>query len=217
MSTTASGRVTLAPPLPATWDSVSVDNVPVGRGTMSFALRRTPDAVTLVVRRRGSDRAPLELVFSPALPLGARVTGTEAATTSTPGDLHATIRTSLTDSVALTIRFTGGWSLVPPAMPATIGSRSRAPRVLSERGAQGDRYVVALEGLSGQRYTFEVLAPDEATARTLDATVSAGGSLKLSPTTERTHRTVEVTFPESGANADGYTTATVTFSHSAKT
>jgi len=32
----------------------------------------------------------------------------------------------------------------------------------------------------------------------------------------RTHRTVHVTFPDSGANADGYTMATVTFSRSAK-
>jgi len=210
------GRVTLAPHLPPGWDSVSVDNVPVGRGTMSFALRRTPEAMVVVARRQGSDRTPLELVFSPALPLGARVPGTDATTTNTPGDLHATIRTRVADSVALTIRFTGGWSLTPPSMPATIGSRSRAPRVLGERGLPGDQYRVALEGLSGERYTFEVRAPDEATTRALDATVSTGGSVRLLPATGQAHRTVEVTFPASGGDADGYTTATVTFTRFAK-
>src|SRR4029450_11042132 len=66
------GRVTLAPHLPPGWDSVTVDTVPVGRGTISFTLRRMSGGMTAVVRRRGPDRSPLELVFSPALPLGAR-------------------------------------------------------------------------------------------------------------------------------------------------
>jgi hypothetical protein len=211
-----SGRVTLAPHLPPAWDSVNADNVPVGRGTMSFTLRRTADAMTLVARRPGFDRSPMELVFSPALPLGAHVSGTGVATTSTPGDLHATIRASLTDSATLTIRFAGGWAIVPPDMPAVIGSRSRAPRVLSERVTADGQYVVTLEGLSGQRYGFEVRAPDETSARALDATVSAGGSSKLSPVTGRARRMVEVTFPSSGANADGYTTGTLTFTRSAK-
>ena len=207
--------MTLAPHLPPGWDSVNVGNVPVGRGTISFALHRTADAMTLVARRYGPDRAPVELVFSPALPLGASVSG-GMIVTSTPGDLHATVRASLADSAVLSVPFRGGWAIVPPTMPATIGTRSRAPRVLSERLSGDERYVVALEGLSGQQYVFEVRAPDEAFARALGATVSAGGSAKLSPVTGRAQRTVEVTFPSSGANADGYTTATVTSTRSAK-
>ena len=210
------GRVTFAPHLPPTWDSVSVENVPMGRGTVSFTLRRTPDAMTLVARRHGPDRSTVELVFSPALPLGARVTGTGVAATSTPGDVHATTRASLTDSAVLTVPFTGGWAIVPPAMTATIGSRSRAPRVLSERLSADDRYVVTLEGLSGQQYRFEVCTPDEASARALDASVNRGAAVTLSPATGRARRPVAVTFPSSGANADGYTTATVTFTRPAK-
>jgi hypothetical protein len=207
--------VTLAPHLPPGWNSVSVDNVPVGRGTMSLTLRRSSDAITVVARRRGSSRAPVELVFSPALPLGARIAGSAAAARSTPGDLHATIRAALTDSVVLTVRFTGGWGIVPPAMPATIGSRSRAPRVLSERGS-GDQYVVSLEGLSGQTYTFDVRTPDEPSARSLDAAAGGGGAVKLLPAAGQARRAVDVTFPPSGANADGYTAATVTFTRSAR-
>jgi glycogen debranching enzyme len=213
-----SARVTLAPHLPPTWDSLRVENVPVGRGTVSFTLRRAASAMTLVARRTGADRSPVDLVFSPALPLGARLGDTRVAATSTPGDLHAAVRASLTDSATLTVPFTGGWSIVPPAMPAMIGGRSRAPRVLSERLPADDRYAVTLEGLSGRQYVFEVRTPDEGAARALEANASSGGSAKL-PTmtgTGRARRTVEVTFPSSGANADGYTTTTVTFTRSAK-
>lgn len=68
-------RVTIAPHLPPDWDAVEVDHVPVGAGQLSFSLRRTAGRITASVRRRG-DTTPLEVVFSPALPLGARVAGT---------------------------------------------------------------------------------------------------------------------------------------------
>ena len=71
-------------------------------------------------------------------------------------------------------------------MPAKIGHRSEAPRVLSERlGADGG-YTVSLEGIAGRSYVFRLKAP--------------GGE-----------RNETVTFPATGANADGYTATTVTF------
>jgi hypothetical protein len=214
------GRVTLAPHLPPGWDSVNVDNVPVGRSTISFTLRRTAGAMTAIMRRRGPDRSPLELVFSPALPLGARVAGSGMTTVTNPGDVHATIHASVTDSSFVEVRFTGGWAILPPVMPAAIGSRSRAPRVLSERlggsGSAGGRYVVTLEGLSGLRYTFGIRAPDEVIATALDATTSAGASVQLGPKMPGTLRTVEVIFPSTGANADGYARTTLTLTGAPK-
>jgi len=214
------GRVTLAPHLPPAWDSVSVDNVPAGRSTISFTLRRTAGTMTVAVRRRGPDRSPLELVFSPALPLGARVSGGGATTTATPGDVHATVSAQITDSSFVEVRYTGGWAILPPVMPAAIGERSRAPRVLSERlggsGSAADRYVVALEGLSGQRSAFEIRAPDEAVATALDVTASAGASVQLGPKKPGTLRTVEVIFPSTGGNADGYTKTTLTLTGAPK-
>ena len=210
------GRVTLAPHLPPDWDSVSVDNIPVGRGAVSFTIRREAGTLTVAARRQGVDRAGIELVFSPALPLGASV-GTGVAVESTPGDVHATVQASLTDSIELAIRFTGGWSIIPPVMPATIGSRSRAARVLNERLVGSDDYVVSLEGLAGQRYVFSVRAPDEPAARSLRAGASGGGSSTLAPPANGAReRTVDVRFPSVGPNADGYTTMTVTFSRGAR-
>jgi hypothetical protein len=211
------GRVTIAPHLPPTWDSVAVANVPVGRNTLSFAIRRTGEMVSLVARRRGPDRTPIELVFSPALPLGATVASVGSTVQRTPGDIHVTLQGSLVDSVSLGVRYAGGWAMVPPALPAIIGSRSRAPRVLSERlnaTSTDERYVVALEGLSGQAYRFVIHAPDDANARSLRAE-STAGSASLGAASGR-GRAVDVTFPATGANADGYTTATVTFTRTVR-
>jgi hypothetical protein len=176
--------MTIAPHLPAEWDSVTVDNVPVGGGRVSFVVHRADGAIKLTMRRIDVDRTPIEVVFSPALPIGARVAGVVESATSA-GDVHATVRTTLGDSAALSVSFTGGWSIIPPVMPATIGSRSRAARVLSERVTTDDRYVALLEGLAGQGYSFRVRSPDAK------------------------ERVVEVKFPTAGANADGYTTTTL--------
>jgi hypothetical protein len=76
--------------------------------------------------------------------------------------------------------------------------------------------VVALEGLSGQRYTFGIRAPDEAMASALDATASPGASVQLGPKTPGTLRTVDVIFPSTGANADSYTKTTLTLTGAPK-
>lgn len=208
-------RVTLAPHLPPDWDSLAVQNVPIGRGTMSFMLKRAGGTWTAVVRRAGVDRSPVEIVFSPALPLGARPAAATAIDV-TPGDVHASARAMVTDSATLRIGFAGGWNIVPPSMPAVIGSRSRAPRVSSERLGRApsgaERYVVAIEGLRGQRYSFRVRAPDESTALALAVESSDGTTAAIAPMRATgTERTVDVTFPSTGANADGYSTATLTF------
>ena len=177
-------RVTIAPHLPPEWDSLEVENVPVGSGKLSFALKRVAGRITATVRRTG-DATPLEVVFSPALPLGARVTKGGAAA-ETPGDLHATVRVKVMDTAELGVSYEGGWSIVPPSMPAKIGHRSEAPRVISERlGADGG-YTVSLEGIAGRSYVFRLNTPTG-------------------------DRNETVTFPATGANADGYTALTLTF------
>ena len=104
-------------------------------------------------------------------------------------------------------------------MPAVIGERSRAPRILSERlesprrgtPQASARYLVSLEGLAGQTYAFRLGAPSSLAARDLVAETTVGGSVRLEPGNAGTVRMVHVTFPATGANADGYTATTVTF------
>jgi hypothetical protein len=177
--------VTIAPHLPPDWESVAADRVPVGGGQLSFVIRRTAGRITASVTRTG-DALPIEVIFSPALPLGARVSGAGITLQPTPGDVHATAKATVTGAAELSVAYTGGWSIIPPAMPARIGRRSEAPRVLSERIGADGRYVVSLEGIAGRTYTFRVRTPDG-------------------------ERAVDVTFPAAGANADGYTVVTRPF------
>jgi glycogen debranching enzyme len=180
-------RVIIAPHLPPDWDSVAVDRVPVGRGSLDVELRRTAGRITASIVRHG-DTAPLEVVFAPALPLGARVSGAGVLTETTPGDVHASVKTTMTDRAEMAVSYIGGFSIVPPSMPAIIGHRSEAPRVLSERLDADGRYVVALEGIAGSSYIFRVKTP--AASAFSDVTIA---------------------FPAAEANADGYVAVTRTF------
>ena len=211
-------RVTIAPHLPPEWDSVAVDNVPVGADRLSLMIRRSAGEISVAARRSGDDHTPLQVVFSPALPLGAHVSGSGVAAEVTPGDVHATVSAMVAASATLRVAYSGGWSIVPPEMPAVIGERSHAPRVLSERlvprvagsPPASEQYEVALEGLAGQTYTFRIVAPSPGAARNLSVAVTAGAAARLGTWAGADGRTLLVTFPTDGANADGYTAATVT-------
>jgi len=210
-------RITLAPHLPPDWDSVSVDNVPVGRGALSFTIQRSAGRVTARVRQSGTERPPVDVVFSPALPLGASVLAGSARAQPTPGDVHAAIAQTLTDSITLTVRYTPGWSILPPTMPAVVGSRSQAPRVLSERLGDAGTYVVTIEGLAGRRYRFGIRPPDDSVARSLQVAAGSGAATILgAANTSRMSRMIDVTFPTAGSNADGYTTTTLTFTRGSR-
>ena len=203
------GRVRVAPHLPPDWDRVSVERVPVGVGHVSLTITRSATGIAVAIRRDGLT-SPLEVEFSPALPLGARVSDPAVSVTATPGDIHATVKATMgVAMIELRVPFTGGWSIVPPAMPAVIGRRSEAPRVLSERLGTDGRYAVALEGIAGRAYSFRLRAPDLAIARALKVDVTAGTARLADAPGGGVERQVSITFPTAGANADGYTTVTL--------
>ena len=149
-------RVTLAPHLPPDWDAVEVNNVPVGSGWVSFAIKRTAGRISATVQRRG-DSAPLEVVFSPALPLGARVSDVSNVVQH-PGDVHATVQARVMDKTELSVSYAGGWAIVSPSIAPRIGQRSEALRVIGERIGDGT-YSVWLEGLAGREYAFTLKTP----------------------------------------------------------
>ncbi len=178
-------RVTIAPHLPPGWNRVEVSRVPVGAGTISVAIARSAGRISASITRAG-DTSPLEITFSPALPIGARA-GAGTVVRETAGDLHVSVTAMVAASAELSVSFTGGWSVEPPAMPAIIGHRSEAPRVLSER-IEGGRYVLRLEGLAGRAYDFHVRAPDAAAARAMTSQPSAGATVAATGTTATPRR-----------------------------
>jgi aldose 1-epimerase len=169
-------RLTLAPHLPPEWDSVAVEHIPFGAATLQVRLTRNGSHIRAELRQEGTS-GPIDVVFSPALPLGAT---TPLEKTETTGDVHATVRGVLRDSLTLDVPYRGGWSIAPPESRPAIGDRSVAPRVLSER-LVGGIYTVTLEGQAGRTERFRAREADR-------------------------WRDVDVAFPAGGANGDGYTT-----------
>ncbi len=158
------GRATLAPHLPATWDTLRVAGLPAGSGryTARFA-RADSGLVTAIERTRGG--GPDTLLFQPALPLGAEVTevlvnGTPAhcGTRNTGADVHVDCRVALAPRVVIVVWHTKGWEVVlPPPAPAR-GERSSALKLVSQRLA-GDTLVLGIEGLAGRTYPLTVRTP----------------------------------------------------------
>ena len=103
---------------------------------------------------------------------------------ATAGDVHVATSGTLRDSLTLTARQTGsGFGLVPPPANVAIGDRSSALRIVSERLVNG-QYRATLEGRAGGVYRLRI-ARGGAESDTL------------------------VTFPAAGANADRYSTTTL--------
>jgi hypothetical protein len=156
---------------------------------------------------------PIDVEFSPALSLGSRAVVDAADLHRTLGDVHATGRARLVDVATISITGETGWSLVPPSMPPTVGARSSAPRIISERlGAASDApYDVTMEGPAGHAYIF-LLATPRAAAQGVLARVADGGVVSLGALrSDGAPRPVTITFPATGANADGYTRTIVSF------
>ena len=158
--------LTIAPHLPADWDSLGARNVVVAGAVVDLALRRTADGMRLDLARRGAV-FPIDVVFSPAFALAA------GANDATAGDVHVTTRGTLRDSLTLTVHHVGGRSITTPRAAVAIGDRSSAVRVVSERLVNG-QYRATLEGRAGRSYRLRVA--DGRALRDTDVTFPASGA-----------------------------------------
>ncbi len=216
-------RLTIAPHLPPDWDSVFVSNVPLGTDKIGFSIIREGGALTLrlsespppydMTRGLKPLSSPVEVEFSPALPLGATVALPAADVTRTAGDVHGTVRARFSDVTAeLRVPYSGGWSILQTDRSGTrIGERSHKPRVVSERLVDGT-YLVTVEGRAGEQGSFTLMPPDATMTTRVAVQATNGATARITPVPGRTaRRTVSVGFPATGANADGYTTSALSF------
>jgi len=172
-------RVSFAPHLPASWDTLRVDRLPAGSGRYTARFSRSDTALSLSIERtagRGVDT----LLYSPALPLGAHLTGVTAggrpvscAERATGADVHADCRLPLGRNAEIVVNHTRGFELLLPAPRPARGDRSSALKLISQRLA-GDTCVFELEGLTGRTYGLVVRTP--AGNRDLSVTFSGPGS-----------------------------------------
>lgn len=208
------GTVTFAPHLPPEWDSVRVEQVPVGTDRLGLSVRRTDGGIAVTVRRGASAGRPIRFTFAPGLPLGSAADAPGGPVPRvTAGDVHVAISGPLDQpEKTFTIRYRRGWSVVPPRAAPAIGDRSTALRVVSER-IVGGRYALLLQGLGGRSYDLQLRGPSAATV-TAPSGVDAvlGSSLD-----SRGWQNLRVRFPESKGDADGYVTTTLIFSAAGST
>jgi glycogen debranching enzyme len=158
------GRVTLAPHLPAGWDSVVIRRLPAGYGRYTVRLSRNDSSFSADIARTSSAGVD-SIVFAPALPLGATIRQVTAngqpvscASQATGGDVHLGCRLQLGSHLAVEVRHTPGWEILLPAANPEPGARSNALKLLTQRLA-GDTLVLHVEGLAGRTYALTVKTP----------------------------------------------------------
>jgi hypothetical protein len=126
--------VTFAPHLPPNWEEVHVRNLRVGASELSLSLIQTADEVRLQMQNDGS---PVEMVFDPEIPLGAKLGDAKLGGLSIPAtleqniqDTHAKVEFSVPHGNAvLTIGYLGGVSIMSEPAKFMIGDSSRAIKV----------------------------------------------------------------------------------------
>jgi hypothetical protein len=221
-------KLRIAPHLPPDWDSVFVSNIPLGADKIGISIIREGGALTLrlsespqppysLLRGLKPLSSPVEVEFSPALPLGATVALPPADVTRTEGDVHGTVRVRFDDMRAeLRVPYSGGWSITATDRSGPrVGERSHKARVLSERLTDGT-YRVLVEGLAGQRGYFTLMPPDPTSKRRIVLEAVPGAEALIVPRPGSTTRfDVSLLFPSTGANADGYTSAQLIFTQGA--
>jgi glycogen debranching enzyme len=182
-------RVRLAPHLPPTWDSATIERLPVGSGRYTVTFGRTDSTlVTDIARTSGTGVDTVQ--FEPALPLGSRVQRVlvqdrpvTCGTRDTGADVHLACLLPLTDRLRIAVEHTPGWEVVlAPPTPAR-GGRSSGLRLLSQR-LDGDTLVLGVDGFAGRTYELRVRTP-------------------------RGERVVRVNVPAGGDRVDGYRATSV--------
>jgi hypothetical protein len=155
-------NVKMTPHIPADWRSFSLDNLGIGEATVAVDYRRTPELLTLEVKRAGGD---CTFDFNPSFSLRTSVTSVEVNGRSLPfqlstnvSDQHVAIQlplTTETTTVRMHLKNDFDFSF-ENSLPA-LGSASQSLHVLSETW-NGDRseLTLSLSGLSGKTYELNL-------------------------------------------------------------
>jgi glycogen debranching enzyme len=167
----ATHTLTLAPSLPANWNSFSLENVRVGSATAEVNFQRTREDITLEVRRSG--RGDLFVEFEPALSLRAEVTavslnGRPMAFRVQPNDTdqHLYVRFPVGEGPGtLRVQVRHDFSVSYGSRLPNPGSRSEGLRIVSEKWSESrDGLTLHLEGLAGRPYALYVSSAREITS-----------------------------------------------------
>jgi hypothetical protein len=204
--------VTLTPHVPASWNDFAIRNVRVGSAQLDFAYHNVGEDITLEVTRRGIGN--VQLVFSPALSLHARVIDAEVAgkkvspkIDANQDDQHATISVPISaDKTTLHLHVNGNFGIAYPYTAPADGAASSNIKVVSEQwNAAHDQLQIQIAGINGKTYQLPVFnAPSG---------IGVQGARFVKPPAGLA---LEIAFPAAASTAAGrFVTQTVTLSFSA--
>jgi hypothetical protein len=120
-------RLVFSPHLPPNWDRIAVANIKVPGGHLAMTLNRVPAGLELQTENSGG---PIELAFSPEIPLGAHLRGADLD--GKPLAAHATISFRLSPGkTRCLLHFEGGVSLSVQSPAPLLGEPSKGIKIIS--------------------------------------------------------------------------------------
>ena len=152
-------EITLAPHVPADWNSFAIRNVKLGQLSVEFQYRKTADTIMLETRRTGEGEGWID--FSPALSLRAQVLGVEMNGRPLPfkieansNDQHVAVRFQMHGGPnTVTIRAKNDFGVSFSNELPPLGSASRGLRILSETwNTSRNQLTLQVSGLQGGHY-----------------------------------------------------------------
>jgi hypothetical protein len=155
-------RITLAPQLPAAWETLDVKRYRVGNERLSIALRKSTGSYKALIEK--STDTPYEIKFAPAFGHFTRVQavtvdGKPAPFTiaETSQDLSVVVNARMNRKIEIEIKFLAGIEIDVPVAAIESGERTSGLKVLGiERGKDNSNLVV--EGVGGRRYRIRVMS-----------------------------------------------------------
>jgi hypothetical protein len=160
------GELTLAPHVPADWNSFRASNVRVGSSTVNLAYKRTLDTIGLDFQRTGDSTVVLN--FEPAISMRAEVVSAEIDGRPLPfhirrniNDQHVAVHIPVgTTAGKLSIHLRRDVDFgVTPGLPP-LGSPSVGARIISESWSS-DSLTLLLMGWLNPHLNIAVRNPDE--------------------------------------------------------
>ena len=162
--------LTLAPSLPANWNSFAMKNVRVGKAAADIKFQRTGEEMTLEVRRMGEGELVME--FEPTLSLRAEVSSVNLNGRPLPfkvqaneSDQHLHVRFPVYGGPnILRVQMRHDFGVSYTARLPEPGSRSEGLRILSESWSKArDQLTLDLEGIPGRTYELSLFQGKEVT------------------------------------------------------
>ena len=197
-------QLTVAPHLPAAWESVDVKRYRVGNQSFAISIRKTASSLKATIEKNNDE--PYDLVVCPGLApftriQSATIDGKPASFTveESSQDLHARLPARMTRKLEIEIRFSLGIEIDVAVGEIAVGERTSGLKFLGvDRGS--DQLKVTVEGAIGHSYRIGV--------RSSLADLKIDGT-KLDMRSDA-WKEVAVSFPS--ATNDGYEKKTFTIS-----